>query len=141
MNNNTLVFIGEVSSPYKSIDACPRNVSLNDDFSTLHIYEEYKKGLFALEKSQKILILYWLDQIPQDRRHVDITTSRGGGDELYGTFAIRTPYRPNPIGIAELEIADITENSILVQGLDCLDGTKLIDIKPVLKNALKRENI
>ncbi len=132
---NELLFIGEVRSPYKSLDDCPRNISLNDDISTLIIYDEYKDGLFALEKSQKILILYWLDKIPQEERKTSIGKSRGSNnDKLYGTFAIRTPYRPNPIGIAILEILEISENSITVKGLDCLDGTKIIDIKPDMKN-------
>jgi tRNA (Thr-GGU) A37 N-methylase len=48
-----------------------------------------------------------------------------------GTFALRSPHRPNPIALAEVEIEGIDGNRVAVRGLDCLDGTPLIDIKPV----------
>ncbi len=129
--NNELIFIGEIRTPYTKISECPTNIFSNENPSTIELYDTYAIGISGLEKGQEIIVLYWLDKIEGDERRVEITTSINGG-KAYGTFGLRTPYRPNPIGLAIIKIVDITENSIIVHGLDCLDGTKLLDIKPVI---------
>ncbi len=124
--NPSLIFIGEIETPYKTLDDCPRNISPDGPECRLHIYENYNEGLFGLTKGEKILILYWLNMA---ERTVNISIPRDNGTAK-GTFALRTPVRPNPIGAAVLEISEIRGNTLIVKGLDCLNGTKLIDIKP-----------
>ncbi len=126
--NNELIFIGEIKTPYKTPDDCPRNISSAGPLCEISVYDEFGDGLCGLQKSQKILVMYWLDL---SKRSVNISKSHDG-DEFLGTFAKRTPVRPNPIGVAVLEIADIIDNIITVNGLDCVNGTKLIDIKPAI---------
>ncbi len=126
--NNELIFIGEIETPYKQLSGCPKNVGIEGAICKVKIYDEYKEGLYGLQKGNKIVILYWLDK---SSRTVSIAEGFSGKGEL-GTFARRTPNRPNPIGLATLEIIGISENEISVTGLDCLDGTKLIDIKPAI---------
>ncbi len=131
--DNQLKFIGEINTPYKELSQCPMDSFYSEEICSLTIFEEYAKGLFALERGQKIILLYWLDKA---ERKVDITSSRNKNVKgLRGTFALRTPARPNPIGLSIVVIEDIEENKIFVKGLDCLDKTMLLDIKPVFDEA------
>ena len=82
----------------------------------------------GLSVGQRILILYWFEQV--DRAILRQHSRRTG--ELAGIFALRTPNRCNPIGAAVLPIVKIEGNVITVHGLDCLDGTPLLDIKPAM---------
>jgi tRNA-Thr(GGU) m(6)t(6)A37 methyltransferase TsaA len=126
--SNNLIYIGKIHTPYKELSECPMNVSPDGPACSIEIYDDFKDGLFGLKKSDRILILYWLDR---SERTVGIAEASGRAG-IFGTFGKRTPVRPNPIGVSEADIVDITENSITVRGLDCLDGTPLLDIKPVL---------
>ena len=71
-------------------------------------------------------MLYWLDR---SRRDLLCQSPRGDGRTV-GTFALRSPVRPNPIGTALVSLVGIEGAEVLVRGLDCLDGTPLLDIKP-----------
>jgi tRNA (Thr-GGU) A37 N-methylase len=62
-----------------------------------------------------------------------VAQRRAGDELLRGTFSIRSPVRPNPIGTSIVELMGIEENVVLVRGLDCLDGTPLLDLKPERK--------
>jgi tRNA (Thr-GGU) A37 N-methylase len=81
-----------------------------------------------LQVGQQILILYWLEHA--DRNVLKQNSRRTG--ELTGIFSLRTPNRCNPIGAAVLPIKAINNNRLTVPGLDCLNGTHLIDIKPAM---------
>ncbi len=123
-----LKFIGEIKTPYTTIEQCPRNISKDGPACTLAVYSEYQKGLKGLSAGEKILILYWLDMSedsPMEQTSLDDGTTRG-------VFSLRSPHRPNPIGAAIVKIENMTENTIEVKGLDCLSGTKLLDIKPAI---------
>lgn len=130
--DNTLKFIGEIRTPYKTIDDCPSNITVDGVDCQLVIDDEYKNGLFGLNSGDKILILYWLYN---ENRFTGMGTSRNSG-ERKGTFALRSPKRPNPIGVATLKIESIDDNIIHVRGLDCMDKTILLDIKPAMKSEL-----
>lgn len=123
-----LVKIGEIETPYQSLDECPSNVSSSGPECKLHIEESYRSALLGLKEKQKILVLYWLDQAQRDVL-VQSNVHRNDGKEM-GTFALRSPFRPNPIGASEVIIESLNEGVITVRGLDCLSGTALIDIKP-----------
>ena len=71
-------------------------------------------------------ILYWLDQSRRDL----VKQSPKSDGATTGTFALRSPVRPNPIGLSKVRLIQREGASLFVQGLDCLDGTPLIDIKP-----------
>lgn len=126
-----LKFIGHINTPYKTIEDCPNNVDLNGPLCQLVIDEEFIKGLSGLQQGQKILILYWFENTD---RNTTKQKSNNNDKELIGTFALRSPHRPNPIGAATLPIETIDNGVVSVKGLDCLNGTRLLDIKPAIQH-------
>jgi tRNA-Thr(GGU) m(6)t(6)A37 methyltransferase TsaA len=128
----TLKFIGHIKTPYTSIKDCPRNIDPNGPLCQLVIDNEFKDGLLGLVPGQKILILYWLENT--DRSAPQQEPKSGG--EMTGTFALRSPHRPNPIGAAVVPIETIDTEGVFVKGLDCLNGTHLLDIKPAILHEL-----
>ncbi len=129
-----LKFIGDITTPYKTVDDCPRNISKDGPLCTLALYEEYQDGLKGLTAGDKILILYWLnlsEKAPMEQSSPDDTVKRG-------VFSLRSPHRPNPIGAAVVRIENIIKNSVEVKGLDCVSGTKLLDIKPAIMDEVEK---
>ncbi len=123
-----LKFIGKIETPFHTIDECPRNISVDGPECKLILEKEYTAGLSGLVNGQEILILYWLGEA--DRSILQQNSRRTG--KPAGVFAIRTPNRPNPIGAAVIRIEKISGNEIFIKGLDCLNGTPLVDIKPAI---------
>lgn len=123
-----LVTIGNIKTPYSSIDECPNNVNPNGPICELALEEAYKDGLEGLKLNQKIQIMYWLDNA--NRNELIQSTDHQSTTAQTGVFNLRSPHRPNPIGIAELKILGLKDGKIQVRGLDCLNGTALLDIKP-----------
>ena len=130
----TLNVIGHINTPYNSIEECPNNIDSNGPLCKLVVYDDYKEGLLGLEIGQVILILYWFENTD---RSVTLQES-SKGENVIGTFALRTPHRPNPIAVAVLPIEAIDSGSVSVRGLDCLNGTHLLDIKPAIMHELSR---
>jgi tRNA-Thr(GGU) m(6)t(6)A37 methyltransferase TsaA len=128
----TLKFIGRINTPYNSIEECPNNIDPNGPHCQLVISDDYKEGLLGLEIGQEILILYWFENTD---RNVTRQESNNGEDVI-GTFALRSPHRPNPIAAAVLPIEAIDSGNVSVKGLDCLNGTYLLDIKPAIMHEL-----
>ncbi len=131
--NNELKFIGEIKTPYNTLKECPKNITPDGPICEVAIYDEYKDGLYGLEAGQKVMLLYWMYK--DENRKATIGASHHAPGE-YGTFAKRSPSRPNPIGIGVLEIVEIKGNSLFVNGMDCLNDTLLLDIKPAIRDEL-----
>ncbi|PLX67108.1 MAG: tRNA (N6-threonylcarbamoyladenosine(37)-N6)-methyltransferase TrmO [Denitrovibrio sp.] len=125
-----LSFIGNIETPYSTLKECPKNIQHDGPICQIKVYDEYREGLLGLVTGQTILILYWLGNTnkPVILRKTD------NSNKTTGIFARRTPHRPNPIGVAMLPIHKIENGQITVRGLDCLNNTKLIDIKPAINN-------
>lgn len=75
---------------------------------------------------ERLEVLYWLDRA---RRDLVLQSPKSDG-EVRGTFSIRSPVRPNPIGTSIVRLVGVEGPVLLVRGLDCFDGTPLLDIKP-----------
>ena len=126
-----IVFIGRVSSPWKSRDECPKNMAdarETGKTASVSIDAPYRRGLSGLERFSHVVLLSWFDRsrrdlILQNPRHVDAPR---------GTFSLRSPVRPNPIGmhIARLVSLDADKGVIGIDAIDLLDGTPIIDVKP-----------
>ena len=121
-----LLFIGRISTPWKSRDECPRQGKHDGPLCTIEVFEPWQDALRGLEHFQQVEVLYWLDR---SRRDLVLQNPARDGT-LRGTFALRSPARPNPIGTSMAKLVEIGEGRLVVQGLDCVDGTPLIDLKP-----------
>ncbi|MCP9630354.1 tRNA (N6-threonylcarbamoyladenosine(37)-N6)-methyltransferase TrmO [Rhodopseudomonas palustris] len=121
-----LVFIGRIRTPWTARGETPRQGSFDGPICRLEIFEPWTQALTGLEKFEQVQVVYWLHQARRD-----LVLQRGHGhDGPRGTFALRSPVRPNPIGISAAALVGIEGSTVLVRGLDCLDGTPLIDLKP-----------
>ena len=127
-----LVFIGRIHTPWSPGD-CPKNVRRareSGQGAWIELSDSYAPGLEGLEIGQGMMLIYWLSQARRDL----ITQSPGHVDGVRGTFALRSPNRPNPLGLAAVTITglDPASGRIDIDALDCFDGTPLIDMKPWL---------
>ena len=128
--NYQLQPIGYIRTPHQTIDTCPRNIEEEGPVCQIIIDESYTDGLYGLAPGDRVVLLYWLDQAALTSLRLP---SRKTG-EIKGIFALRTPHRPNPIGLAKVVIDEINSAGFTVRGLDCLDKTPLLDIKPAMTN-------
>ncbi len=120
--------IGSIRTPYKRMEDCPSRHNKRDYLPcTLQLAPDYAPGLVGLEAGGRALVLYWLHRARRDM--VQLPARTGVRDAPVGVFSLRTPPRPNPIAAAVVEILAVREGELDVVGLDCLDGTPLLDIK------------
>jgi tRNA-Thr(GGU) m(6)t(6)A37 methyltransferase TsaA len=122
----SLYFIGRIHTPWHSRDDCPKNGRETEATCTIAVDARWADGLRGLETASHVLVLYWMDKA---RRDLVLQAPRHYA-ELRGTFALRSPVRPNPIAAAVVRLVRIDGNTLSVVGLDCLDNTPLLDIKP-----------
>ena len=120
----SLVFIGRIRTPWKSREETPRQGSHTGPVCRLEIFEPWVPALKGIEVYENLEVLYWLNR---SRRNLVLQNPRGS---LRGTFSLRSPVRPNPIGTSIVKLVGVEGASVLVRGLDCLDETPLIDLKP-----------
>ena len=114
-------------------------VRKSDEGSYIQILPEYQIGLYRLETVSHIFILWWIhENDTKDARQARITIPRVKNTKMnpekMGTFATRSPRRPNPIGMTLARINDILDCHIYVDYIDAFEGTPVIDIKPYLPN-------
>ncbi|SFG16902.1 tRNA-Thr(GGU) m(6)t(6)A37 methyltransferase TsaA [Desulfotomaculum arcticum] len=121
-----LVQIGVIHSPYLERSAAPRQERLSEEIMTLEIYPAYVNGLKDIEQVSHLIVLYWCDRTQRDT----LQTVPPSGTDLRGVFACRSPSRPNPIAFCVAELLGRENNHLRVRGLDALDGSPLLDIKP-----------
>ncbi|MEM9147130.1 MAG: tRNA (N6-threonylcarbamoyladenosine(37)-N6)-methyltransferase TrmO [Pseudomonadota bacterium] len=124
-----LRFIGRIHTPWTDRADCPRQGRPDGPECRVALFEPWAAGLTGLEAYAQIELLYWLDRSRRDLVVQNPAHSWDSGQTV-GTFALRSPVRPNPIGTALVRLVAIEGPVLRVRGLDCLDGTPLIDIKP-----------
>ena len=95
----------------------------------LVIHEEYSAGLRDIDAGQRIVVIFYFHRSPVFSSDLLLQTSGQHGREM-GVFSLCSPVRPNPIGMSVLEVLGTRSASIDVRGLDMLDGTPILDIKP-----------
>jgi len=122
----SLYFIGRIHTPWKTRDDCPKNARESDAVCTIALDPRWAEGLQGLETASHVLVLYWMDKA---RRDLVLQSPRHYA-ERRGTFALRSPVRPNPIAASVVRLLRIEGTTLTVVGLDCIDGTPLLDIKP-----------
>lgn len=99
--------------------------------SQIRLDDALLPGLRGLGEYSHIVVVFYLDRVRFDPEKDLVRHPRDCADwPLTGVFATRTQFRPNPIGITTVQLLDIKENVLTVKGLDALDGTAVLDIKP-----------
>jgi tRNA-Thr(GGU) m(6)t(6)A37 methyltransferase TsaA len=122
----SVYFIGRIRTPWTDRDHCPKNARESDAVCTIEIDPLWVQALTGVESCTHIVVLYWMDR---SRRDLVMQVPRHYGVGR-GTFALRSPARPNPIAMSVARLLAVDGNRLSVVGLDCLDGTPLLDVKP-----------
>jgi tRNA-Thr(GGU) m(6)t(6)A37 methyltransferase TsaA len=125
-SNAGLVFIGTIRTPWKTREDTPRQGSHNGPICRLEIFEPWVPALKGVDFYNHLEVIYWLHHSP---RNLVLQSPKKNG-LTRGTFSLRSPVRPNPIGTSIVKLVGIEGPTVLVRGLDCLDETPLIDLKP-----------
>jgi tRNA-Thr(GGU) m(6)t(6)A37 methyltransferase TsaA len=120
-----LTFIGTIRTPWRRREDCPRQGSLDGPECRLELEPPWDAALEGIEAYETLEVLYWLH-----RSRRDLVRQNPSHGDPRGTFALRSPVRPNPIGTALVRLMRREGAALVVRGLDCLDGTPLIDLKP-----------
>ncbi len=126
----TLTPIGLVESTLTDLDAAPRQGDEGAPDAWLVIAPAYVDALEGLAAGDDILVLTWFDRARRDVLRLHPRGDRSRPEE--GVFATRAPHRPNPIGLHRVEIISIEGPRVHVRPLEALNGTPILDIKPVL---------
>jgi tRNA-Thr(GGU) m(6)t(6)A37 methyltransferase TsaA len=121
-----LVFIGRIRTPWTSREETPRQGNRNGPVCRIEIFEPWVAALKGVDFYEHLEVIYWLHQSP---RNLVLQSPKKNGSTR-GTFSLRSPVRPNPIGTSIVKLVGVEGSTVLVRGLDCLDGTPLIDLKP-----------
>jgi len=121
-----LIFIGTIRTPWTSRLMTPRQGRADGPICRIELREPWVAALDGVEKFERLEVLYWLHRSRRDL----VWQSPANDGTVRGTFALRTPVRPNPIGTSIATLVAVEGATLLVRGLDCLDGTPLLDIKP-----------
>ena len=118
--------IGIIHTPIKTKDECPIQGSLSSYKGKIEIFSEYKDGLETIEEFSHIYLFYIFDQSGE----IILSRPTFLDDKNHGIYASRHPCRPNRIGMSIVELCQVNECTLIVNGIDVLDQTPLIDIKP-----------
>src|SRR3954471_15091581 len=122
----SLYFIGRIRTPWTRRADCPKNARESDAGCTLQVDSRWAKAPTQVESCTHLFVLYWMNR---SRRDLVLQVPRHYG-VARGTFALRSPARPNPIAMSVVRLLRLDGTRLSVVGLDCLDNTPLLDIKP-----------
>jgi len=122
--------IGVIHTPYPSMKECPSNSRFCTSESTIEVLPSLADAMLDVQSATHLIVFYWLDQAD---RTVRAKPAKLDG-VMRGVFATRTQDRPNPIGMSIVKLLECAGTTLRTSGLDCLDGTPLLDIKPYLPN-------
>jgi tRNA-Thr(GGU) m(6)t(6)A37 methyltransferase TsaA len=122
----SLYFIGRIRTPWNRRQDCPKNARESEAVCTIEVDPRWAAALTGVETCSHLVVLYWMDKAP---RNLALQRPRHYGVGR-GTFALRSPARPNPIAMSVARLLKVDGTRLEVVGLDCLDGTPLLDLKP-----------
>ncbi|MBD3155030.1 MAG: tRNA (N6-threonylcarbamoyladenosine(37)-N6)-methyltransferase TrmO [Candidatus Aenigmarchaeota archaeon] len=128
--------IGVIHSPHKTREETPIQPYFSDDIGEVEVFDKFKDGLKDVEGFSHLILVYFFHKsdktVLQSAPFLDRKPK--------GVFAMRHPDRPNHIGISVVKLIEINGNILKVKGIDVLDGTPLLDIKPYVPEFDKKEN-
>lgn len=130
--------IGLIKTPFNDLEGMPIQPSgASDVIGTIILNEEFQQGLTDLEGFSHIILLYHF----HESRGFKLMVKPFLDDQKRGLFSTRAPRRPNPIGLSVVELLKIKDNCLTIKGVDILDNTPLLDIKPYVPGFEPKENI
>jgi len=129
--------IGVVHSPFREPNEVPRGKELRECESQIEIYPWYEEGLKDVEGFSHLLVLYWMHRA----KPATLLPRPRFDHRKRGLFATRSPHRPNPLGLSLVRLVKVDKNILRVKGLDAIDQTPLIDIKPYIPRPEEQEKI
>jgi len=121
-----LVFIGRIQTPWTRREACPRQGSADGPLCAIEVFAPWVEALDGVAQYPTLEIFYWMSQARRDL----VRQNPANDGRIRGTFSLRSPIRPNPIATYIVSLEGMEGGRLQVRGLDCLDGTPLLDIKP-----------
>jgi tRNA-Thr(GGU) m(6)t(6)A37 methyltransferase TsaA len=121
-----LVYIGRIRTPWTSRMETPRRGRPDGPICQIEVFEPWVRALEGLAQYERIEVIYWLHLSRRDL----VLQSPASDGVTRGTFSIRSPVRPNPLGTSIAHLVGIEGAIVSVRGMDCLDGTPLLDLKP-----------
>lgn len=123
--------IGSVSSPLTDPGAAPKQGDEGAPEATIEIATEFEPALRGIGAGDEVLVLTWLDRADRDVLSTHPRDDRSRPE--IGVFATRSPDRPNPIGLHRVRVLDVDGRRLRVDALEAIDGTPVLDVKPVLE--------
>jgi tRNA-Thr(GGU) m(6)t(6)A37 methyltransferase TsaA len=126
--------IGRVESPVTDVASSPRQADEGAPEAWLVFPQDVLEGLRSIQPGDEVILITWLDRA---RRDVLSVHPRGDTSRAQkGVFSTRSAHRPNPIGLHRVEITTIDDGRMRVRHLEVLDGTPIIDVKPILSGEI-----
>jgi tRNA-Thr(GGU) m(6)t(6)A37 methyltransferase TsaA len=124
-----MITMGPIGTVHTTATKLPRHWTVSDVEGTLVIDEPYREGLKDIQPGQNLIVLFHFHKSPPFSPEFLSQTPPHRGENL-GVFSICSPRRPNPIGLSVVEVLKVDGTVIHVRGLDMIDGTPILDIKP-----------
>ena len=123
--------IAYIRSPYHESSKIPKGLGVKHDAEgVIEFLREYEAGLLDIEGFSHIFILWYFDRVTD----FDLVARPPADERPHGVFATRSPRRPNPIGLTVVELLGREGASLYVRGVDMLDGTPVLDVKPYMSS-------
>ena len=128
--------IGFVRSPYTNVSQIPKGCGARHEAEgVLEILPEYEQGLLDIEGFSHLFVIWVFHEV----EGFELLAQPPTDDRQHGVFATRSPYRPNPLGLTVVRLLKREGRRLTVAGLDMLDGTPVVDIKPYLSGVPPEE--
>jgi len=135
--NIVLTPIGLIHTPFQNPSGMPIPSSRSNAEGWVEVFPEFAEGLQDIEAFSHLFLIYHLHQAEQ----VDLLVEPFLDDRKHGIFATRHPFRPNHMGISIVQLLSREENRLYVSGVDMLDQTPLLDIKPYVPDFDQRNSV
>ncbi|MEA3339301.1 MAG: tRNA (N6-threonylcarbamoyladenosine(37)-N6)-methyltransferase TrmO [Chloroflexota bacterium] len=128
--------IGLIHTPFADLPGMPIQASRSEAAGRVEVYAEYAPGLADLDGFSHVILVYWFHRAAG----FSLAVSPFLDAQSHGVFAVRYPTRPNPIGLSVVELTAVEGSTLHVCGVDMLDETPLLDIKPFVPAFDHRED-
>ena len=122
--------IGQIRSALRTLDEAPRQGSEGAPDAWLELDPTFARGLFGMAEGDEVIVVTWLQRA--DRDVLEVHPRGDPMIPLAGVFITRSPHRPNPLGLHRVTVREISGSRLRIGPIEAIDGTPVVDIKPVL---------